>query len=239
MNATTHAPVGATAAGRPRPAPRAGDPTEVSPLPVLYEAIFMSLQQVLSLDEADDAAMSQRLTRMAADRFSQFRSNYGSGTRAGALQALYDVEALVRGAYDVVDATAARLRLLTPTLSVLQQATELLSASPERGAQDSSAQAAYPPRASELQRAGWVFGSIMNIASSLRVLCADLMNGLSDHDAGDRCAAMHTLVSQIGLLAEIGEQDLGEFTPSDHPDARAWLLPPAYHHVPTQPGRTS
>lgn len=211
----------------------AKDAPPAPPLPALYELIFVGLQQLIALDEIEGASMSLRLTRMAADRFREFRQAEASQPVAVALNVLYDVQALVQGAYDIEDVSSMRMQMLEPLRDTLEQVTDRLASSPDWNADDLLTKPGVTTRTAAERRAGWVLGRIMSHAKVVGSLCAEVIDSTSsgqDHLESAALAA-HALADQIGLLAEIGQQDVGSEIPGEDPDARAWLLPPEYHAI--------
>jgi hypothetical protein len=82
------------------------------------------------------------------------------------------------------------------------------------------------------KQVGYVISDIAALADAIRSLCVDVINE-SDatwgNDVVSKIVAARELSSQIGVLADIANSDLGNKLMCYHDDARRWLCPPAYH----------
>lgn len=105
-------------------------------LGALYEAITISLHTVITHDDADDAAMCQRLARIAADHFRAFRDEEKRLPVALQCEKLFEIEALLHGAHDVSDATSERRAMLAKAMHAVDRATDILGSSPDWKADD-------------------------------------------------------------------------------------------------------
>lgn len=105
-------------------------------LGALYETIFIHLQQVITLDVADDTGLCSRIARIAADQFREYRNEENKLAVAVRCEKLFDIEALLHGAHDVSDAHAERRALLVKAMQAVDRATDILGTSPDWNADD-------------------------------------------------------------------------------------------------------
>jgi hypothetical protein len=82
------------------------------------------------------------------------------------------------------------------------------------------------------KQAGQTIHDMAALADAIRDLCVDVINE-SDATWGsavvNKVVAARELCSQIGVLADIANADLGNHELCYHRDARGWLCPPIYH----------
>jgi hypothetical protein len=95
-----------------------------------------------------------------------------------------------------------------------------------------SSPSAFQPLVSK--QAGYVISDIASLADAVRSLCVDVINE-SDatwgNDVVNKIVAARELCSQIGVLADIANADLGNGGMRLHHDPRKWLCSPAYHEA--------
>jgi hypothetical protein len=90
------------------------------------------------------------------------------------------------------------------------------------------------PKSLASKQAGYVISDIAFLADAIRGLCVDVINE-SDaawgNDVVNKIVAARELCSQIGVLADIANADLGNDDMRLHHDPRKWLCSPAYHEL--------
>ena len=98
--------------------------------------------------------------------------------------------------------------------------------SPEAASASCATAAGLPKHASA--HVEWVFSQMSSLADTIGRLALDVLEDCdADHESSaQKCVGITALANQIGVLGEIGREDLGA---TGDRDIREWLLPPVYN----------